>query len=354
MKKNYFISSFLLFTLLFGSFFFANSEIATAQVPSNITDDIILEMTPQNPSPGQQVRVEVESFTTDLQKAIITWTINGEARQQEVGNQTFIFIAPNAGINTVVGVVTSFSNGSVARDSIIITPSNVDVIVEGLTYTPPMYNGRALFTHQSEVNIAAIPTLIENGRQLSANEIFYGWEINGTYIRDVSGVGRDNIIYRGRVISRPITIDVTAENISGTLKARKIIVLEPEEPEILLYEQNPLQGVLFEKALLGQFNIEREELAVAAVPYFFDVKKRDDIALDYKWGENGSPINSAALSSNLTFRNAGLQKNGISEIAVSTNHLSHLLQDASIGFTLNVIGNNQITTQNNNNDITVF
>jgi len=352
MKQSPLLQFGIIFLFVFICFFVHENK-TQAQIPANITDAIILKAIPANPSPGQQVRMEVESFTTNLQQASISWSINGQVEQQEIGTQIFTFIAPGAGTQAVVEVSVTLQNGTVFTNQRTVAPSNVDVIIEGITYTPPLYNGRPLFTHESTVNIAAIPTLIENGRRLPSSEVFYGWEINGTYYRDISGVGRDNIIYRGSVVSRPVTIEVTASNITGTLNARKIVTMQPEEVAVLMYENNPLQGLLFGKSLLGEFNLEREELTVTAIPYFFDVTTKDNVLLEYIWGENGTTINNPTLSSSITFRNTSMQKNGVSEIAVITEHLDHLLQNTSRGFTLNVIGNNQLSNQNND-DVTVF
>jgi hypothetical protein len=120
-----------------------------------------------------------------------------------------------------------------------------------------------------------------------------------------------------------------------------------------MYENNPLQGSLFERALRGTFNLEREELQVTATPYFFSTNTRDSNQLSYQWGENGKKIGSPLVSSNLIFRNPGLQASGISNISVSTEHVDNILQDATMGFSLNVIGSNQINLENDD-EVTVF
>jgi len=353
MRKKSFLSIFIFFICLFiGSSILIKKDVL-AQLPSNVGDKLIMEVIPPSPSPGDEVRVEVESYTTDLRQASISWIVNGETKQQEIGNQLYTFVAPEAGKRVQVEVVVTQQNGVTYSDTVFVEPNNIDVIIEGITYTPPMYQGRPMFTHQSRVNIGVIPTLIENGKQLKPNEIFFGWEVNGTYYRDLSGVGRDNIIYTGALVSRPITIDVTVQNLNGTLKARKIIVLEPEDPRLLLYENNPLQGVLFEKSLLGEFKLEREDITLSAIPFFFDAEKKDDINLNYVWGENGKRVSGNLASNELSFRNESLKQSGVSKITVQTDHLDKLFQDASTGFTLNVIGNNQINTENDD-EITVF
>lgn len=353
MKKHSFTSFFICTTLLVGGFFLATSNISKAQTSTNITDSIILEVIPRNPSPGQQVRVEVESFVSNLRQANIAWSVDGTIQQQEIGNQTFFFIAPEAGEIVTVDVIVTLQNGSTYSDRIIIEPGGVDIIIEGITYTPPMYSGRPLFTHESQVNIAALPTLIEGGRLLTSDDIFYRWEVNDTYIRDVSGVGRDNIIYTGKVVSLPITIQVTAESLTSEIKAKKQIIVTPLDPELALYETNPLQGTLFGKSLLGEFNLEREELTLTAIPYFFDVNRKDDASLDYYWAENRTQISTELTSNELTLTNVGLQNSGTSNIGIAVNHTDYLLQDASTNFTLNTIGNNQINIENDN-EITVF
>ena len=75
--------------------------------------DIVLSLSPQYPSSNQNVTATLSSYTTDLNKALIVWSINNQEASEGVGKKSFYFttessdtlITLTASINTVNWVI---------------------------------------------------------------------------------------------------------------------------------------------------------------------------------------------------------------------------------------------------------
>ena len=149
-------------------------------------------------------------------------------------------------------------------------------------------------------------------------------------------------------------VTVTVEAPNSDVRARKRIAVNPTNPKVLVYENNPLYGNVFEKAITSRFRFDREEVGLTAIPYFFSVETKNDRALSYVWLENNAAIKDPALGADLTFTNKDLLRSGLSKIVVGASHLSNMLQNARIDFALDVIGNETLETQINQGNVTVF
>lgn len=316
-----------------------------AQDYSSFQEKALISLSPEIPSPGESVVATVKSsYFESLQKAEVIWHINNVERKKGLGLTTFQFLAPEAGETLELFVTVDRGNGSTFANFINIQTASVDLITEADTYIPPFYKGRSLFTPQSNVKIAAIASLFENGVKLSKNQIIYNWYRNGEYITEVSGVGKDSAVFQGNMVSRPFNVSVIAESINSNLKAEKSILISTKNPKVVLYENNPIYGSVFEKSLSGTFNFDREEVGITAVPYFFSADRRDSEYLKYSWFENGREIGENTLGSFINYLNPNKEKNGISNLGVEIESNKNFLQNNSSYFQINVLGNQQSGT----------
>lgn len=327
---------------------------AQLSLPPGFKEEVLLEMIPKVPAPGQSVTVRAESFSTDLKRATIRWSLTDGQRAEGVGLTTFTFTAPAAGIIQELTVIVVKEDGEELTESRTIATAEVDILLEADTYTPPFYKGRSLFTHQSSVLIAALPNLVVSGETKNPTQLIYTWEKDDQVIQDASGYGKSSVRFTGSILSRPFYVTVTVEAPNTAVKARKRVLIEPTTPKVIVYENNPVYGSVFERAITNKFRFDREEVGLTAIPYFFSVRSKNDKSLAYAWAENGSVLQDPTLGANLTFTNQGLAKSGVSEIIVGTSHLNNLLQSARINFALDVVGNETLETQINRGNVTVF
>jgi hypothetical protein len=216
------------------------------------------------------------------------------------------------------------------QQSIAINPSSVDLVWESQGYTPPFYKGKALFSYQNDVVIIAMPHIVSGGKEISPKNLIYKWSKNGTVDEDQSGYGKDTFTVKGSILSRAFNVSVEVSSSDTTAVGNAIV--GPTDPLVVFYEKSPLYGIEFQEALQGTVAMQGQEMSVTAIPYFFG--SLDTKALSYDWKINGAEIDRDLSQSTRTFRYAAGTK-GTSNISVSIQHDSKVLQLASQSFSLN-------------------
>jgi hypothetical protein len=316
-------------------------------LPASFTETAVIELSPEIPSPRESVTAKVKgSFYSSLTRSNIVWSENGSVKKSGIGETEYQFQSPPAGTPTRLSVTVTKETGEVLNSSINIRTADLDLMYEANTYVPPFYRGRSLFTHQSVVTVAAVATFKEGGVPVPKSKIIYTWERDGAVNTSISGVGKDSIQIEGSVVSDPFYIAVTAETLNSNLKARKRVLINPIKPNVVLYENNPIYGSIFERALMGTFNFDREEVGITAIPYFFSAQDRSSGNLEYSWFENGRAIGNPTFGSFINYLNPGKEKSGISNIGVKVEHSENVLQSGNNSFIINVLGLEQFDTIN--------
>jgi hypothetical protein len=333
MKKYFSVLFFLVFLVLF------SSTTVSAQTSSSVfQNDLIISRSPSIPSPGETVTFKVESYTTDLVRSVIMWGLNGIVQKKGYGETSFSITTPAAGMGSLIDVFVLKPNGEELRETFLLFPVDIDIIQEPFTYVPPFYKGRSLFSNESAVKVAVIPNFVQNNQKIKPSDILFTWEKDGFILSDISGIGKDNAIFLGDSLVQPFLVSVTAETIDGDLKAKDSISIKPIDPKVLVYEKDPINGILFSKSLTRNVTVDKEEFGVVAIPYFFSTDSRNSNYLEYLWKENGSTINDPTLSSEIVFMNEGLKNFGTSDIFVEIEHVDNLLQIANAYLNFKIVG----------------
>lgn len=324
-------------------------------LPAGIQEQISVDINPEIPDPGEVFVISIESFSSNLSAANIIWQVDGVTVLNGQGIKQVQLTAPAAGKRMVVKYIIQKIGGGTISDTLSFNPAEVDIIYEAQTYTPPFYKGRSIFTSESVINFVAIPNFIDSsGRKLDEDGLIFTWKIDYQPVLQVSGPGKNTFPFQSSLIQRPMIIGVEVESPTTNLLAETEILIELSDPQILLYENNPLLGTVFEQAVSGNFMLDRQEIDFKAVPYFFSVNHPGDFDLGYEWFINGSKIQVGPTQNTLTFRNVG-DLQGKSDINLQINHLGKLLQGSATGFSLdfgkiNSGGNvgSRTSTQNEN------
>lgn len=323
--------SFLAFGLIVSIFTFVFISTVNAQtsLPSEIPEikeQVSVTVEPTFPDPNQLVTITLEAFGTDLNKATITWTVNGSSIESGKGVKQFKVNAPNAGQSKKVGIRITPVSGPVITKTVTIAPQTTDIIWEAKTYTPPFYRGKAMYTPREEVTVVALPSFTsETGASLNPNALIYKWRNNGEVAGDASGYGRNVYKVKGSILLKENYLDVEITS-QGKEKSRKKLTLIPSYPEVYLYENNPLYGLLLNDSLEGQEPFDVEEKNIAAIPYFFGTDKKNAGNLTYDWNINGVKITTGSNQSEMNFRNTE-GKEGKSLVGVRVNNSSNFLQE---------------------------
>lgn len=206
----------------------------------------------------------------------------------------------------------------------------VDLLWQGETYTPPFYEGKALWSHQSRITLVAIPHGLGNSASLN-----YKWTKNGTVLGNINGVGKNTLSFVDSVISRPQTIKVEILDGDKSVLASNSVYITPQPPSLAVYENNPLYGFMFNKEIT-EYEMREKEVAFAAFPFFFSASSRIDPTLAYEWKSNAGGVDT---QSSVTYRSPD-EGSGLSRITVKIKKLETLLQSANKNLLIKFNNNN--------------
>ncbi len=206
------------------------------------------------------------------------------------------------------------------------TPANaqsVDLLWEGESYTPPFYQGGAPWSKQGYISLVAIPNGLGAPRGLN-----YKWIKNGTVLGSLSGVGKNTLRILDSVLSKPQEFRVEIVSSDDDVLARAAFTIRPRNPELMVYENNPLYGILFHRALSGEYSLTGGEATLSAFPYFFPAESKDAPSLEYVWRSNAR---EDGRGSSITYRRPeGVS--GSTAVSVRVSDSEVLLMPVTSGF----------------------
>lgn len=319
---------FLALTIPFGVY---------AQVPDTGAL-FIFKITPTYPGPGDKVTIRVQSFSIDLDRAQVTWRANGRLLAQGTAVQEVSFEAGPLGSSTFVSI-SAFVDGELYSDQITVSPADIDIIWETDTYTPPFYSGKALPSAQAPVTIVALPRIVSIfGGSVQIRDLIFTWRENGRVLGNNSGRGKNILRTTGARLFNTKNIEVTATTIDGVTTAKRLLVLTPANPRVVFYENSPLLGMRFEKAIRSTFELKQEEVTVTAHPFYFSGSSRVRDSFEYSWVVNGRVVETLLEDrSSLVLRQTG-NGEGSATIALTIQNLEEVLQRARNSFTITFSG----------------
>jgi hypothetical protein len=303
---------------------------------SAVGDFVNLALNPPNPSPGQQIVATVNSLSINLDSAQITWYINGQEKRTEMGLKDFYVQAGTAGKVMTVGVLVKTSENTIIKKELSFIPAGVDLIFEAVSYVPPFYKGKSLSPKQGMVTVVAFPEMFDlSGKKISTNKIIYTWKKDGLTQADISGLGKNYLTFSGSIPARDVEIEVTASTPDQKITAVGAILVKNVSPKIIFYEDNPIYGVIFNRAIKNLVKMTADEFKVKSFPYFMSVGYTQSPDLDYKWSINGnSAANLEGDKSSMLFRqnNPGA---GTAVISLGVNNISRIFQFTDSNFLIN-------------------
>lgn len=310
--------------------------ISFGQIP---LDGKFLELTmvPENPEPYQPVKITLKSYTYDLNRVKITWLVDGVKKETDIGLTELNTVAGKGGKKTTVKAIVDIPMDEPGEKGIeaFFIPSLVDLIYESQSYTPPFYKGKALNPNQGTVLVTAIPELIRStGVKIPTQNIIYAWKLNGQAQRSSSGYGKNTFSFSGTVPIRDTTIEVNASSVESDISATKTVKITNDPTQIIFYENNPVYGLMTNKAIEKTVKMTADEFSVVAVPYFFSTKNVVSPDLEYVWTMNGKLVSNQDPKNSFTTRveKAG---RGTAEIGLHITNLAKIMQFIDNSYTLN-------------------
>ncbi|MEN9582365.1 MAG: hypothetical protein RL641_319 [Candidatus Parcubacteria bacterium] len=303
--------------------------------PTAIRDnDINVDLIPEVPGPNQNVKIILSSYSTDINKAVITWSINGNQSLAGTGKTTFSFTTGDIGSKTEVGISIIVVEGSRIDKRITIQPSQVDLLWEAPeSYVPPFYKGKALVSKESKVKVVAL-TLSSDGSIDTGNKV-YNWKKNRVIDQQNSGYGKYSFIVKNSYLDLvdDVTVNVSSKSGEGSVGSLSINYVSPQ---IMFYEKNPALGLKLNNLLNSGFSIGNGEMTISAEPFYFSEKSGSvlDKNMEYKWTINSTGVTPPGKSNELTLR--ADDQRGMATINLVITNIMTLFQEArkSVSVTL--------------------
>ena len=306
----------------------------SAKLPGDINEQVSVTVFPEIPRPGDTVTISVDAFGgIDINSAQINWVMNGKSVLKGAGEKKFAFQAGSDGKTITIELRIKPVYGPEIVKTYKFNPSEVDVLWQANTYTPPFYRGKALYTPEADVQFVAMPNILKSNKtNLQPNGAVYNWNVDFKNYADKSGFGKNTYYFSGSILTKPTNVRVTAYDPSKKESTGVgSIEVGPTEPKLLMYEDHPTYGPLFSTAAVGNYNFGAQDIKLNAYPYFFSVASKHDA--DYVWKINGTDLKLPLDQDFVTLQKLK-QESGKSTISVHTSLNSKVLQQTDTTLSL--------------------
>ena len=315
----------LLLSLLFIPF------VASAQSLGEIgtSDPFSISVTPQYPAPYSDVRITPMSGALDLTGATIIASVSGKEIYR--GNARFFTVTlGRAGSPTTIKV-TATSGGLNYIGTVTVMPQDVALVVEPISYAPPLYAGKPLIPLEGKVRMVAVASLrTPSGAAIDPIKNSYLWTIDGVRMATLSGVGKMTALVDAPLQYRTRSVDVVVTSADLSLVGGATVTLSGYEPSIRIYENDPLLGIRFDRAVAGSYTLTGAEASLYAVPFSFPISNDNPLI---EWFLNGA---LAQTGNSITFRPTGSGQGSASlSLVASSNDATKVFTQLSLSFGAN-------------------
>lgn len=252
-----------------------------------------IDMKPRYPLAGETVSLTFKTNSIDMGVSQVTWKINGEIVAQGYGQRTHSFVVGAPGESFAIEVTAVPPKGGAVRASEVIRVSDLSFAWEARTYTPPFFPGTALIVRGAEAVVMVFPTVFDTaGKLYDPSVLTYEWMLNGKGLLDASGRGKNSAVIKTERLFDNFGVTVTIKDPLGTVRLMKYFELPVTEPRIMFYEDNPVLGILYNRALGERESLTGEELKIVAEPYYASAQSRLEPSLQYEWTIGEQKLNT--------------------------------------------------------------
>ncbi len=255
-----------------------------------ISEYLDLKINPNNPGPKEIIKVEIESYLSDLNKATIKWSVNSTLIKQGVGETSFSFQNGDSGETTIIDVSILTNEGYLVEKELLFRPFGVTILWEADTYTPPFYKGKPLMTTQARVRAIAIPDVDSTQNTFTAGNLVYVWKKDGFAVSDASGYGKNSFSFSGPKPYGDTRVMVQVSSVDDTINSEIRVDLPLTNPFILFYEDRPLIGTWYNRPLGEGITLTKKEISLNAAPFFFSNESSETPILVYNWSMNSKKV----------------------------------------------------------------
>ncbi|MDP2654951.1 MAG: hypothetical protein Q8P17_00050 [bacterium] len=257
-----------------------------------------LSVSPQYPAPYSQATVSILSGSVDVTNSTVTALVGGKEVYKGSARPFSVQLGKTGSVTNVK--VTVVSGGASFSQTISIQPQDVVLVAEPISSAPPLYQGKPIVPIGGDVRIVAMANLRDSGgKSASPTTYSYAWTVDATRIANSSGIGKSAIIVASPLQYRSRTVSVVVTNANGSQVGGASLSLSAEQPSLRVYENDPLLGIRYDRALSGSYSITGSESTLYAAPFSLPTTGG---APFIQWFLNGSSVQTGNL---ITLRPTG-------------------------------------------------
>jgi len=301
--------------------------VAFAQFTLGGGEAFSLSLSPQYPQPGEGVLITPQSGVLDLANSTMSVSVNGKNIYS--GNPKALTV-PLARVGNTTSIITSItSDGKLYSKTTSLRPGDVSLSIEPIASVPALYPGKPLIPQSGKVRIVATADLrISPSNRIDPDTLSYTWTVDGATVANASGVGQNSIVIQTPLAYRKTSVSAVVQNRAGTLVGGDRLELSPQNPTVRLYVNDPLEGIVFDRALSGSYTMVGAETSLVAVPYSLSISQGLPAL---QWFLNGSV---AERGDTITLRPEGSGRGGatLSVTATPTSGAENAAAELSLIF----------------------
>lgn len=290
--------------VLIGVFSIHSVSLAQGYITDSVSS-INLGFSPLNPSPGDTILATISSDTVDLDLSKTFWYVDGLLKK-EITSKSISIKTKTTGEKTIVRAVVETLDGIVKEVTAEIFPSTVDLLIDPMSYSMPFYKGKPFFIKEGSVRIIALPDIKINGVKIPSRDLIFRWSKDDYILGSNSGKGKDSIVINSTIPIRDVSIGLQILDSSGNILTEKSKIITLNDPKILFYENSPLYGILYNKAIVGNYYLgTKEEVKIIAKPFSFSFLKETSKESNFSWYINDFSYIPPSKINEITLRQEG-------------------------------------------------
>lgn len=282
-RKNNLIL-FFSFVILF-SIFLISDKISALTVTS--FNDFKIGLSNPAPAPNEFLEASISNANFDITRANIKWILNGKILSEGKNQDKVSFTVGEVGNEYKLTAIITSPQGFSVRKTVVLNPSNIDLLWSAQTYTPYFYKGKPLATTASRVLVSVIPNIISAGKKIDSRNLYFKWFLNDDLSEN--GWNKDSFSFDTGVFdNQDNSIKVVISDEKGAIIQNKTITIPSRKAEISFYEYDGVYNERYSKAI-SNFEITAGDSArFVAEPYFAPFENPD--SLKYLWTLNNREI----------------------------------------------------------------
>lgn len=227
---------------------------------------------------GENTILSVESPSITLDTALIVWKLDNLEVARGIGAVSTDIKLTDTKEHELA--VTVAEKGGVTRtEKVTLKASDLDLLWEAETLTPPMYAGRTLPSVESTVRAEVI---INDAKNYAPGTHTYTWKLNGRTLAAQSGIGKHSVRFQLPTFENSALLQVSVRGIAGDFTGQTSVRIQTVEPKIVFYERKALLG-LWTNSTISSSAPLTSGITVSAFPYFISALSQRDKNLEYSW-----------------------------------------------------------------------